>query len=228
MADITAELDPFCSERVATRPTVTKLLRGRQDCVSLYHRTACTHVCMNVWGDLYACRLQQDDDGWGRKMKERRSGRHVSEYPQTRCISWWCDSVTDIIACFNLHIICIYYFPFLSILSLFLSMFLSLFLSNLFISVTSYFLSLFLHCLVSLLNCSFTFCFFLPLLILYIHIFPTSFLVFPTFSSSLQFFIRSFSHFLSCLSQLRTDTVPVTWLLSSSSLHSRYAAQSSS
>jgi hypothetical protein len=51
-------------------------------------RTACTHVCMNVWGDLYACRLQQDDDGWGRKMKERRSGRHVSEYPQTPCISW--------------------------------------------------------------------------------------------------------------------------------------------
>jgi len=42
----------------------------------------------------------------------------VSEYPQTRCISWRCDSVTDITTRFNLHIISMYYFPFLSILSL--------------------------------------------------------------------------------------------------------------
>ena len=76
----------------------------------------------------------------------------MSEYPQTRCISWSCDSVTDFTACFNLHIVCLCYFPSLYILSLFLSSFLSLFLSNLFISVTSsYFLSLFLHCLLSLL-----------------------------------------------------------------------------
>jgi hypothetical protein len=65
------------------------------------------------------------------------------------------------------------------------------------------------------------FYFFLSLLIFYIHIFPTSFQVIPTFSSFLRVFIRSFSHFLSCLSQLHTDSVPVTWLLSSSSLHSR-------
>lgn len=159
---------------------------------------------------MYACRLQQDEDGRGRKTKERRSGRHVSEYPQTRCISWRCDSVTDSIACFSLHIICIYYFTFLSILSLFLSLSLSLFLSNLFIC--NFFLLLVPLPLLSSFFTYFSsvFYFFLSLLIFYIHIFPTSFQVIPTFSSFLRVFIRSFSHFLSCLSQLHTDSVPVT------------------
>lgn len=113
----------------------------------------------------------------------------MSEYPQTRCISWRSDSVTDITACFYLHIICIYYFPFLSILSPFLFLFLYLLLSNLFISVTSsYFLSLRLHCLVSVLLSSsayllyshipyilpsFPYIFFLPtVLYLFVFTFP--------------------------------------------------------
>lgn len=104
--------------------------------------------------------------------------------------------------------------------------FLSFFLTCSFFTTSSYFLSLFRHCLLSLLIFSSMFSFFLPLLSFYIYTFRTSFLVFPIFSSFLQFFIRSFSHFLSCLSHLHTDTVPITWLLNSSSLHSRYAAQS--
>lgn len=142
-------------------------------------------------------------------MKERRSGRHVSEYPQTRCILWRCDSVTDIIACFNLHIICIYYFPFLSVLCFFPCFFLSLFLPCSFLlllltSCHSSFSVLFLIYLSSVLS------FFLTLLIFYIHTFSSSLLFFSYifFLPSVFLFVRF--HIPLHLSKLHTDAVPIT------------------
>lgn len=231
MADITEELDPFCSDWVATRPTVTKLLRGRQGCVWLVSETE-PHVRTCVWMCEVTCmhvgyskttmggNARWKEEGvaamWVTIHKHTASRGDVTASQISLLVSTWTS---------------VYITSHFSLFFLFLSF---SFLSSLFISViSSKFHWLFLPSFLSLLLfLPSSVSFFLSLFSIFTHSFPLSYFV-PIFPACLRFFLCSFLHFLSsvttrysCYSNNLTAQFHTFPCSSSSSLYSRYARHS--